>query len=151
MTEHSHAAHRWPTDEDPAQAWRTTPKMMDRFYPLDDIVAVIDSRSTAERAVQALMDAGVSDGDLDLVDGGWFVEAARAVVQHRGVMQRLSHLLPTDESMLAGRYVEEAERMHVIVVVHAPSKDDVERARAVLTAHGAREMHHYEKHVIRDL
>jgi len=151
MTDHSHADHRWPIDEEPSQAWRTAPTMLDRFYPVDDIVAVIDNRPTAEHAVQALKDAGVSDGDLDLVDGGWFAQAAHAAVQQRGVMRRLAHLLPTDESDLAGRYVEEAEHQHVLIVVHAPGQDDVERARAVLAAHGAREMHHYGRRVIRDL
>jgi hypothetical protein len=67
------------------------------------------------------------------------------------MVRRLTHLLPTDETILARTYVEEAERKHDIVVVHAPSQDDVERARAVLAAHGAREMHHYGRRVIRDL
>jgi hypothetical protein len=151
MTEHSHAAHRWPIDEDPAQAWRAAPTMLDRFYPMDDIVAVIDSRATAERAVQALKDAGVSDGDVDLVDGAWFATAARSAVGQRGMFQRLTHLLPTDETILARTYVEEAEQEHDIIVVHAPSEDDVERVRTVLAAHGAREMHHYGKRLIKDL
>jgi hypothetical protein len=151
MAEHSHADHRWPIDEDPSQAWRAVPTKLDQFYPLHDIVAVSDDRSTAERAVQALKDAGVPSSDVDLVDGAWFAEAANSVVQHRGVLRRLAHLLPTDEGLLARGYVEEARQNHVIIVVHAPSQDDVERARAVLAAHGAREMHHYERNVIRDL
>jgi hypothetical protein len=125
--------------------------MLDRFYPMDDIVAVIDHRATAERAVQALKEAGVSDGDVDLVDGAWFAQAARSAVGQRGMVQRLTHLLPTDETILARTYVGEAEQDHVIIVVHAPSQDDVERTRAVLAAHGAREMHHYGQHMIRDL
>jgi hypothetical protein len=151
MTEHSHADHRWPIDEDPSQAWRAAPTMLDRFYPLDDIVAVIDDRPTAEHAVQALKDAGVSDSDVDLVDGAWFAQAARSAVGQRGRFQRLTHLLPTDESLMARRYVEEAEQNHDIIVVHAPSEVDIERARAVLAAHGAREMHHYGRRVIKDL
>jgi hypothetical protein len=151
MTEHSHAEHRWPIDEDPAQAWRAAPTMLDRFYPMDDLVAVIDDRATAERAVQALKDAGVSDGDVDLVDGAWFAQAARSAVGQRGWVKRLTHLLPTDETYLAKTYVEEAEHQHNLVVVHAPSQDDVERARKVLAAHGGREMHHYGQNVIRDL
>jgi ABC-type branched-subunit amino acid transport system substrate-binding protein len=125
--------------------------MLDQFYPLDDLVAVIDERPAAERAVQALKDNGVPDSDVDLVDGAWFAQAARSAVQNRGVVKRLAHLLPTDESLLARRYVDEAEQQHVIIVVHAPSQDDVERAREILAAHGAREMHHYERRVIRDL
>jgi hypothetical protein len=151
MTEHSHADHRWPLDEDPSEAWRAAPTKLDRFYPLDDIVAVIDDRSAAERAVQALKDAGVSESDVDLVDGAWFAQAARSAVEQRGMFRRLAHLLPTDESQMAGQYVEEAEQHHDIIVVHAPHPDDIERARGVLVAHGAREMHHYGRRVIRDL
>jgi hypothetical protein len=151
MSVHSHAEHRWPVDEDPSQAWRGAPRKLGQFYPLDDIVAVIDDRAAAERAAQALKDAGVSDGDVDLVAGAWFAQAARSAVQQRGVLRRLAHLVPTDERVLVRQYVEEAEAGHFLVVVHAPSPDDVERARAVLAAHGAREMHHYERNVIRDL
>jgi len=151
MNEHSHAEHRWPVDEDPTQAWRAAPTMLDRFYPMDDVVAVIDNRIAAERAVQALRNAGVSDGDIDLVDGAWFARAARSAVGQRGMIQNLTHLLPTDETILARTYVEEAEQEHDLIVVHAPSQVDVERARAVLASHGAREMHHYGRRVISDL
>jgi hypothetical protein len=151
MTDHSHAEHRWPVADDPSQAWRSAPTKLDRFYPEDDIVAVIGDRSTAERAVRALTDAGVSQDDVDLVDGDWFVEAARSVVERRGVVKRLTHMLPTEESELARRYVEEAEQGRIIVVVHAPADEDIDRARAVLAAHRAREMHHYGRRVIRDL
>jgi hypothetical protein len=151
MTEHAHAEHRLPVDEDPSQAWRAAPTMLDRFYPMDDIVAVIDDRATAEGALQALKDAGVSAADMDLVDGAWFAEAARSAVEHRGTMRRLAHAIPTDESLLTKRYLEEAEQQHVIIVVHAASDDDVTRAGAILAAHGAREMHHYARRMIRDL
>jgi hypothetical protein len=125
--------------------------MLDRFYPIDDVVAVIEERSTAERAVQALKDAGVSDDDVDLIDGAWFAQAARSAVGQRGMVRRLTHLLPTDETFVARTYVEAAEQNYVIIAVHAPTEDDVERVRAVLAAHGAREMHHYGQHTIRDL
>jgi hypothetical protein len=151
MSELTHAAHRWPVEEDPEQAWRAAPTMLDRFYPIDDVVAVVDDRATAERAVQALKDAGVSDDDVDLVDGSWFARAARSAVGHRSTFQRFTHLLPTDETFLARKYVEEAEQEHDLIVVHAASPEDVERARLVLSTHGAREMHHYGRHVIRDL
>jgi hypothetical protein len=151
MNVRSHADHRWPVDKDPAYAWCAAPTLLDQFYPLDDVVAVIDARPAAERAAQALKDAGVPESDVDLVDGAWFARAAHSVIQNRGVVRRLAHVLPTDESLLARRYVEEAEQEHVIVVVHAPTQADVDRARTILVAHGAREIHHYEPRMIRDL
>jgi hypothetical protein len=151
MTEDAHAEHRPPIDENPSQVGQAVPTKLGQFYPLDDIFAVIDDRATAERAVQALKDAGVSDGDVDLLDGAWFAEAMRSARRQFGVAQRLAHLLPTDESLLVRRYVAEADQGHLIAIVHAERPDDVERARSVLAAHGAREMRHYERHVIRDL
>jgi len=151
MTEHSHAEHRPPVDEDPSQVGQAAPTKLGQFYPLDDILAVIDDRATAERAVQALKDAGVSDGNVDLLDGAWFAEAMRSARRQFGVAQRLAHLLPTDESLLVRRYVAEADRGHAIVIVHAERPDEVESARSVLAAHGARELRHYGRHVIRDL
>jgi hypothetical protein len=151
MTEHSHAEHRPPVDEDPSKVGQAAPTKLGQFYPLDDILAVIDDRATAERAVQALKDAGVPDGDVDLLDGAWFAETIRSARRQFGVAQRLAHLLPTDESLLVQRYVAEADQGRVIVIVHAEGPDDVDRARSVLAAHGAREMRHYERLVIRDL
>jgi len=151
MTEDAHAGHRPPVDEDPSQVGQAPPTMLGQFYPLDDILAVVENRPTGERAVQALKDAGVSKDDVDLLDGAWFAEAMRSARRQFGVAQRLAHLLPTDESLLVQRYVAEADQGHVIVIVHAERPDDVERARSVLAAHGAREMRHYERLVIRDL
>jgi hypothetical protein len=151
MTERSHAEHRPSVGEDPAQVGQDAPVKLGQFYPLDDILAVVEDRSTGERAVRALKDAGVSETDVDLLDGAWFAEAMRASGRRHGVASRIAALLPTDESLLVKRYVTEAEQGHLIVIVHAPRPEDVERARAVLAAHGAREMRHYERHVMRDL
>ena len=151
MTERPHAEHRPPSDEDPSQLGEAPPTKMGQFYPLDDILAVLADRSSGARAVQALKDAGVAEGDVDLLDGAWFAEAMRSAREQQGIAGRLAHLLPTDESLLVKRYVAAADRGHAIVIVHAERPEDVERVRGVLAAHGAREMRHYEQHVIRDL
>jgi hypothetical protein len=153
MAEHPHADHRPPVDQDPSKLGPPPPGTMSfgNLYPLNDMLAVIHDRATAERAVQALKEAGVPDGDVDLLDGAWFAEALRGIGEHRGVVARLAALLPTDESLLVRRYVAEAEQGHSIVVLHAPQPEDVERARGVLAAHGAHEMRHYGPRVITDL
>jgi hypothetical protein len=152
MTEHSdHAEHRPPIDEDPASVGEAAPTQLGQFYPLDDILAVVEDRTAGERAVQALKDAGVADVDVDLLDGAWFAEAMRAAGRQHGIARRLARLLPTDESLLVRRYMQEAERGRAILIVHAPNREDIERARSVLAEHGAREMRHYGRRVIRDL
>ena len=72
MSERSHAEHRPSVDQDPAQAGQSAPVKFGQFYPLHDILAVIHDRAMAERAVQALKDAGVADDEVDLLDGPWF-------------------------------------------------------------------------------
>ena len=54
MTEHSHADHRPPVDQDASELGSPPPgtTAIGQFYPLDDILAVIHHRATAERAVQ---------------------------------------------------------------------------------------------------
>jgi hypothetical protein len=151
MTERSHAEHRPSVDDDPSTVGQAAPTQLGMFYPLDDILAVVEDRSIGERAVQALKDAGVAETDVDLLDGAWFAAAMHAAGQEHGIARRLAQLLPTDESLLVKRYVAEAERGHAIVIVHAPRPEDVARASRVLTAHGAREMRHYDRRVIRDL
>ena len=79
---------------------------------------------------------------VDLRIGALAGAAMRSARRQFGVAQRLAHLLPTDESLIVGRYVAEADRGHAIVIVHAERPDEVERARSVLAAHGAREMRH---------
>ena len=153
MTERSHADHRPRVDQDPSTLGDPPPGVTlgGQFYPRDDMLAVIDDRTAAEGAVQALKEAGVSEEDVDLVDGTWFGEAIRGMRERRGVLARLATLLPTDESMLVRRYVEEADRGHSIIVVHAEQPEEVTRAAQVLRGHGAYGIRHYGRHVITDL
>jgi hypothetical protein len=153
MTEHSHAEHRPPVDKDASTLGPPPPgtTLAGAFYPMNDVLGVIHDRATAERAVQALREAGVPAGDVDLLDGPWFAEAMGSIERHGGVGARLAALLQTDERRLVERYVAEAEQGHCIVAVHAPQPQGVERARRVLAAHGAREMRHYGRSVITDL
>ena len=153
MTDHSHAQHRPPVDQDASKLGPPPPgtTVFGTFYPMHDLLAVIDDRATAERAVQALQEAGVPDGDIDLLDGPWFAEAMHSIERHGGVGARLAALLQTDERRLVERYVADAEQGHCIVVVHAPQPEDVERARRVLAAHDAYGMRHYGRWVITDL
>ena len=103
MTEHSHAEHRPLVDEDPSKVGQAAPTKLGQFYPLDDILAVVEDHSAGERAVQALKDAGVAETDVDLLDGAWFAEAMRAAGRQHGIARRLAQIMPTDESLLVRR------------------------------------------------
>src|SRR5919109_4404506 len=97
VSEHAHAAHRPPVHLEPAQAAEQAPVSLGQLYPQGDILAVIRDRAEAEQAVQALKDASVPEGEVDLVDGAWFAQAVRQIREHRNPVQRVIALLAADE------------------------------------------------------
>jgi hypothetical protein len=64
---------------------------------LGDILAVIDDRAAAERAVQALKEGGVPESDVDLVDGAWFAQVMRANKESWNPLQRVVAVLGSEE------------------------------------------------------
>jgi hypothetical protein len=118
---------------------------------MNDILAVVHERSDGERAVKALKDAGVPESDVDLLDGAWFAEAVRRLDRRGGIASRLARLLPMDERLLVRRYVEQAEKGHFVLVVHAEDQAQIQRASGVLAHHGALEIRHYGPSCITDL
>ena len=75
------------------------------------MLAVVDDHSEAERAVQALKDAGVRDGDVDVMEGAWFAEAVRGIERRGGLAARLAKILPTDEQLMLRRYMAKPNRV----------------------------------------
>jgi hypothetical protein len=148
MTQHSHADHRQPPD--PAQRG-SVPHKMGEFYPLDDIIAVVEDPATGERTRRALGEAGIPDGDIDVIDGAWFIERGRELKEARGFAERLGSLLASEERSYVAEYEDEARQGHSLIAVHAADAETAERVRRVLAAHGARRMRHYREHVIEEL
>jgi hypothetical protein len=149
----AHARHRVRGAEDPTRA-NMPPTILGFVYPLDDVVAVIDGRESAERAARSLRDAGLSEEDVELLDGPFVVEASRSLQTHSGSLQRIEAWLSTafsDELAYAREYILEAERGHYLLIVHAQRQDVVERVRGLLHANGAHDMRHYELLTVTDL
>jgi hypothetical protein len=147
MARPSHADHRPPVGQDPETA-PSPPIEFGYLYPENDILAVVDDRTTGERALEALRQNGVPAGDMDLLPGGWFIERMRGLRERHGFL----HLLAlSDERDLIRGYVEEAESGHHLIAVHAAEPSVVERVRRVLVAHGARHLLHWERLTVTDL
>jgi hypothetical protein len=153
MTEHPHAEHRPPADKEPATLGAPPPgtTSFGNFYPLNDILAVVDDPTEGERAVQSLKSAGVADDEVDLLDGSWFAEALRGIDRHGGIAARLAKALPIDERLLMRRYLELAEKGHYVIVVHAEEPEQIERAKGVLYDQGAHEVRHFGRAYVTDL
>ena len=149
MTDESHARHRPPTDRDPAQAAPRT--SFGQPYPEHDILAVVEDRPAGEQVLRSLRHAGVPEGDMDLVEPAWLLEAGRAFEERRGVLQRLAALLAAQEGSYAAEYEEEARDGHPVLVVHAGDRAGVDRIRGVLKGHGARRIRYYGHFTIEDL
>src|SRR5437868_4276110 len=121
-----------------------------QVYPLGAIVAVIDSRAEAEKALRALKAAGVPEGEVDLVDGQWFVQAVRHIKERRGLLGRVLASMGAEEE-ITRQNAEEAEQGHTVVVVHAEQPEVCGGVVRVLAEHGTHAMHHFGKLVITDL
>jgi hypothetical protein len=130
------------------------PTSLGNIYPLDDVVAVIDDKESAEQAVRALSDAGLQDDDVDLLDGPAVVEADRSFRQRGSRLQKFEAWLSavfSDDADYARTYVLEAQHGHYLVIVHAAEPEVVQRVSHVLRDHGAHTMRHYELLTVTDL
>ncbi len=148
MTQSSHASHRQPPD--PAQRGQV-PHKLGEFYPLDDIIAVLQDEATGTQVQQALVTAGIPATDIDVIDGAWFIEHGRELKAQRGLAERLGGLLASEERGYVEEYEEEARQGRTLIAVHAKTDATAETVRQVLAQHGARRMRHYREHVIEDL
>jgi hypothetical protein len=137
--------------QDSELATEDAPTSMGLFYPEGHILAVIDDRREAERAVQTLRESGVPAEDIELMDGAWFTESIHDIREHRNPLERLLAFLAVEEREFIQAYVEESEAGHSIVVVQAEQADICERVAEVLARHGGRELRHYGRFVITDL
>jgi hypothetical protein len=117
-------------------------------YPENDLLAVVDDRETGERALAALRQAGIPADDAELLSGGRFLDRVNSLRERHRLLQAIGL---SDERDIIQGYVEEAEKGHCLVVVHAADPDVVQRVRHVLQDNGAHDLHHWERHTITDL
>jgi hypothetical protein len=146
MSDHSHADHKPP---------HRTPGSFGVFYPENDIIAVIDDRAEAERAVEALQAAGIPAGDIDLATGEQVLEYDREFRrQQQNPVGRLaravSHLF-SEDARYEDEFAEAARAGRQFLVVHAPRAEVAERLRPILATHHARLARHYRRGIVVDL
>jgi Rad3-related DNA helicase len=108
--------------------------------PPNFVAGVIDDRAAFERAVEALVEAGIARESLGILQGerGADAIAGRHGGGLRSWLQRAGELF-SDEPDYVRRYEEEARRGHFVVGVPLPDSSQAtrERIRAILTAGGA--------------
>ena len=113
------------------------------YYPTGYVVAVLDGKEQAERAAQALRDAGHAAGDVRVFTGEEVLGLDRRFREERTLGQRLAGLLPADEGEAQQQYLEAAQRGHALVTVHASELAAAQPVKEILAAHGAHGVRHY--------
>jgi hypothetical protein len=109
------------------------------IYPKNYVVGVIDDPQEAERAVQALQEAGFTHQDIRLFHNEEVIAHVQEAKKRRNRLQRLVAAFQqgTDEGDDIQVYVEEARLGHHILNVHAANDAQVERVRDIITTYHA--------------
>lgn len=113
----------------------------DVWYPENDVLAVIDDRDDATRAVIGFTNAGWHAEDILVLSGEAVEERLDATGAHCHLIGHLLRTLwsvSTTEGLLFRDYQEEARQGHSIIAVHTHEGKNLEEAREVLSQHGAR-------------
>jgi hypothetical protein len=121
------------------------------YSPTHYVVAVIDDPAAAISALAALKAAAFSDAAVELCPGPRFLENYRDFVAHRSPLERAVGLFPSEEQAAVTEYLAEADRGASLVTVHAPRREERERARDILAAQGGHGMRYYGDYTITDL
>jgi hypothetical protein len=117
-------------------------------YPTNRVVGTIGDAKSAGAAIEALLQAGVDRGDIDVLHGegdlhrldpsgaehGFLAQFQRTLIRLAGPVEESSHLRHHVEDVRAGRFV---------IMVLAKSQDRRDVVAGILNAHGAEFMGFY--------
>jgi hypothetical protein len=109
-------------------------------YPSNHVLALLDTQEVGVETEAALVVAGFAKDDIVLFNGeeGW-----QEIQSRQTLRSRFGHWLDRlSEDGVLGRevYMEGLRAGQTLLMVYAPDDASVERARAVLSAHGAQKM-----------
>ena len=115
----------------------------DVWCPEDDLMAVIDDRDDAARAVGSFSDAGWAPGDILVMSGHAVEERLDATGEQCHFISHVLQSLPsteTQEDKLFGEFEEQAREGHSIIAIHTHEGRGVEEAREILVQHNAHDI-----------
>jgi hypothetical protein len=129
------------------------------WYPKHYLVGIIEDRSSAESAAEALRtawrDAGASDEAVRLFHPDEAREAIRRTEGSYGPARRaiatLSRDVGSEEGVADQEYQAAIKQGSNVLAVLAPTPEDVDRARAVLAKFKVQHLRHYGALAVTDL
>lgn len=117
------------------------------FYPTGHVFLMFPGREGAEKAAQALLDAGVDDNAVSLVTPTQIQEQIARTVGNADIP------LPSagTEADTVRRFAELASKGGHALLVHAPKAEESDRVMALLKGHDIPYAQKYRMLVIEDL
>jgi rhamnogalacturonyl hydrolase YesR len=106
-------------------------------YPTNHVSAVIDQRSQAEQAAEALRRAGFAD--VGLFHGHEAYAAIQEKSERKSTLERAKQWIRNigDEDEIHAHYLAALQRGASYLIVYANTREEAYRAREILTAHQA--------------
>ena len=120
-------------------------------YPKHYVVGVIDDLQEAEKAAQALRNAGYDDEDIRLYHSQEVVQLAQDHEKKQNILTRFAIALDEDEDVEVRFLEEEARRGHHLLHVYTPTSELVDRARGIFAAYHAHTIKYFGSWAIADL
>lgn len=130
------------------------PTRFGETYPSDHVIAIIDDESQAQDAVDALIATGVPESGIHYGTGEGVLRNERVIDSHRGVLDRIGGLFPSDEKGIIDEYKRLAaagEPGRHFFMIEAPTPEQRDRVRDVLKRHGGYQMYHFDKRTYTNL
>ncbi len=115
------------------------------FYPKGYVVAVVDDPQAAQRAFEALQNAGWAGEEARLWTGEQVLAKHQQFMEHRSLAQRVGASIGSGspEDVALKRYLEQARHGHLFLTVHAPNSNQVEQIHGILDDYNAHTIKYY--------
>jgi hypothetical protein len=111
-------------------------------YPTNRVVGTIADAKSARAAIEALLEAGVERGDIDVLHGEGDLHRLDPSGAEHGFLAQFQRTLirlagPIEESARLRRHVEDVRAGRFVIMVLAKSQDRRDVVAGTLNAHGA--------------
>ena len=121
-------------------------------FPHKYVHSVFEDRQDAERAVQALLDAGFTADDINFMTSQDFIQAAElGEHQNKSLAKSLSHFVSSLDHNVTDTYLHEAHLGNDILSVRITNTDQMAQVRDILAAYHAQRIQYIDTWTQADL
>jgi len=123
-------------------------------YPNHRVLGIIEDRNEARSTLDALLAAGINEGEIEVFYGQSGAEVLDADTEHHGVMAKIAKFLRAfgDVENEALRVYETAlKEGYYVFGVPANNESEKETVRHILAENGARDLNYFDTWVVESL